>query len=286
VTRKTAALLAGLTVAAGIGVLTGPGVGAVVGGLLLAFGLPGMALTTALFRERIAITSVERIMLVPALSLATLVLGGLTAWCGGLPLHRVTWLAISGLVTLVALATTVIWPVQVPVRTVTAAAARAKLPTPGDSTLILPVFLDRQGQFEPEPLSRWRRLVPASPARTLLPLALSVALLAGAGWYSVSTSVRTHDLTVTALSAAPTTVADDVGDRTVAVTATGLEVGAAYAIEVVGPTGDVSVRHQLTPDDRGTWTGHVSVPGGERTTIGLYRAGDATAYRTVIIAAN
>jgi type II secretory pathway component PulF len=103
---------------------------------------------------------------------------------------------------------------------------------------------------------------------------------------AVLESVRTHDVTVTALSAAPATVANDVGDRTVAVTATGLEVGAAYAIEVVGPTGDVSVRHQLTPDDRGTWTGHVSVPGGERTTIGLYRAGDATAYRTVIIAAN
>lgn len=282
-TRRTALVLAGLTVAAGLGVLTGAAVLAVTGGLLLAFGLPGMALTTALFRERISLTAVERIMLVPALSLATLVLGGLAAWGMGLPLERATWLGISGLVTLVALATTVIWPVPAPVRTAEAAAVRAKLPTPGDSTLILPVFLDRQGQVEQTPPSRWRLLM---PARTVLPFALAALMLTGAGWYSVWTSVRTHDVTITALSAAPRMTTNDVGDRSVTVTATGLSARTAYALEVVGPTGDVSTRHRVTANAKGGWTGTVTVPGGERTTIGLYRPGDTTAYRTVTIAAN
>jgi hypothetical protein len=283
VTRRTALVLAGLTALAGLGVLSGLAVLSVTGGLMLAFVLPGMALTTALFRERISLTTVERLMLVPALSLATLVLGGLAAWGAGLPLQRATWLGISGLATLAALATTVIWPVPAPVRTARAAAVRAKLPTPGDSTLILPVFLDRAGQVEQAPQSRWGRMM---PARTVLPLALAALMLAGAGWYSVWTSVRIHDVQVTGLSAAPSMTANDVGDRAVTVTATGLSAGTAYALEVVGPTGDVSTRHTLTAPADGTWTGTVTVPGGERTTIGLYRSGDTTAYRTVIIAAN
>jgi len=279
VSRRTAAILAGLTGLAGVGVLTGPAVVTAVGGLLLAFVLPGLALTTALFRERIALTVVERGMLIPALSLATLVLGGLAAWGAGISLHRATWLGTSGLVTLIALATTAIWPVVVPERLRTTR-PRVKLPTPSDPTLILPVFVERAAGAA-GPLT-WRRLL---TARTLVPLALAGALLGGASWYSVHTSVRTHDVGVTALSATPPSAADQVGDRSVEVTATGLAGVGGWTLRVISPAGTETTRRSVTADPRGAWTGSVVVPGGERTTIGLYRTGETTPYRTVIIAA-
>ena len=273
-----AAALAVLTIAAGAGVLSGPSAVRVVGGLLSALGLPGLALTTALFRDRIALTAIERIMLVPALSLATLVLGGLVAWGAGLSLRRETWLGVSGVVTLVALGTTLIWPVAVPVR-----AKRVKLPTPGDPTLILPVFLDRQRTRD---MSQMRRLLPSRPAQTVLPLVLALALLGGASWYSVWTSARTHDVTVTYLSAAPPAPANSLGERSVAVTASGLAGGnGAYELVVTGPSGAETSRQELTADGRGQWSGAVTIPGGERTTIGLYRSGETTPYRTLIVAA-
>ncbi len=281
-TRRTAAFLAVVTVLAGAGVLTGPAAVRVAGGVLIGFVLPGLALTTALFRDRIALTAVERIMLIPALSLATLVLGGLVAWGVGLPLHRETWLGVSGVVTVVALGTTMIWPVAAPERS--RREGRVKLPTPGDPTLILPVFLDRAGT--PAQPSWWRRLTPARPQHTLLPLTLALALLGGASWYSVWTSVRTHDVTVTALSAAPPSPANALGERSVSITATGLSAGrGAYAIVVTSPAGTETSRQELTADPAGTWSGDVTVPGGERTTIGLYRYGATAPDRTVIIAA-
>jgi hypothetical protein len=280
VTRRTAALLAALTVAAAAGVLFGPEPVRIAGGVLIGLTLPGVALTAALFRNRIALTAVERIMLAPALSLATLVLGGLAAWATGLPLGRDTWLAVGGLVTLVALATTVIWPVAVPVRP---RGRTVKLPTAGDPTLILPVFLDRQRAALP----RWRRLLPARPQHTVLPLALAVALLGGASWLSVSTSVDTHDVTVTSLSAAMPSGPDSRGQRSVTVRATGLGSGAgAYALVVTSATGTERTERALTADADGNWHGTVTVPGAERTTIGLYRAGDTAPARTVVISAN
>jgi hypothetical protein len=278
-TRRTAACLAAFTVLAGVAVLTGPAPVRVAGGLLLGLGLPGLALTTALFRDRIALTAVERIMLIPALSLATLVLGGLAAWGLGLALHRATWLGVSAVVTLAALAATMIWPVAAPERT-----KRVKLPTPGDPTLILPVFLDREGR--PSGPAAWRRLIPARPQHTVVPLALALVLLGAASWFSVWTSVRTHDVRVTALSAAPPAPANTLGERSVAVTATGLSAGrGAYAIVVTSPAGTETSRQELTADPAGRWSGDVTVPGGERTTIGLYRAGATLPDRTVIIAA-
>jgi hypothetical protein len=275
VSRRTTAILAGLTVLAGITVLTGPAALTAAGGLALAFVLPGLALTTALFRDRVALTAVERGLLVPALSLATLVLGGLAAWGAGVPLHRGAWLGIGAVVTLIALGTTLVWPVAVPERT---PKTRVKLPTPGDATLILPVFLDRAGERD---RWSWRRLL----LPVVLPLALVAVLLGGASWLSVSTSVRTHDVAVTALSAAPPSAANTVGERTVAVTATGLSGAAGWTLIVTTPAGTESSRQSLTANAAGEWTGSVVVPGGERTTIGLYRSGDTTAYRTVIVAA-
>jgi hypothetical protein len=94
--------LAALTVAATAAVLVGPAPTAVAGGLLLAFALPGLALTAILFRGR-DLSAVERVLLAPALSMALLVISGLVMYAAGVDLDRSAWTAATAGVTLVAL---------------------------------------------------------------------------------------------------------------------------------------------------------------------------------------
>jgi hypothetical protein len=275
--RTTYALIAATLVAAG-GVLSGIRALMVIGGVPLALLLPGLALTALLFRRADRLVPIERIMLVPLLSLGTLIVGGLLAWVVRAPLHRVTWLVVSAGVTLAACAATLLrGPAaatasgDLPVR------GRARLPTAGNSMLILPVFLDREGLFEPEPMDRRRRLL-----RQIVPAALSVLLLAAAGWLSLETSVRSHQVTVTTLSVVPPTqTLDSAGDRSIQVNATGLSAD-AYTLVVTGGTS--TSRTAVTPDAHGLWTSTLRLPGDERLTLALYRAGSAAALRTVIVA--
>jgi hypothetical protein len=278
VNRRTTYVLAGATLVAGAFVLTGFRPLMVAGGLPLALVLPGLALTAALFPRPDRLVAVERVLLVPALSLGTLVLGGLFAWAVRAPLHRPTWVALSVAVTLAALLRTAWVPAE---RSGSGLAGvrggRSRLPTPADSTLVLPVFLDREGLFEPEPTSRRRRVLGQA-----LPAALAVLMLAGAAWLSLATSIRTHQVTVTTLSVVPPGPADASGTRTVKVNATGLSTSAAYTLQVTSPTANTTTA--VAADENGLWTSTLQLPGDERLTLALYRAGEATPMRTVIIA--
>lgn len=278
-TPRTAYLLAGATVVAGALVLSGVRVLMVLGGLPLALILPGLALNALFFdrpagpasAERIVLVDrpgrpapaervrpsdrpgrlapVERILLVPALSLGTLVLGGLLVWAARAPLHRVAWLALTGGVTLAGLAAVAVRERRRP----TATAA------PG-------VRLKR-----PHPLAH------------VLPAALAVLLLAGATWLSLATSIRSHDVTVTTLSVVPPGPADATGDRSVQVDATGLAAGVdAYTLKVTSTS--VNTSTPVTADENGGWTSALRLPANERLTLALYRTGETTPMRTVIIA--
>lgn len=279
--RRTAYLLAGATLVAGALVLSGIRGLMVVGGLPLALVLPGLALSALMFRRPGRLILIERIMLVPSLSLGTLILGGLLAWAVRAPLHRVTWLALSAGVTLAALAATVLKTPAVPAERSGSGASgvrpgRSRLPTSADSTLILPVFLDREGLFEPEPMNRKRRLL-----KQVLPATLAVLILAGAAWLSLATSLSSHRLTVTTLSVVPPPAPDSTGNRSIQVNATGLNSG-TYTLQVTSTAG--TTRTSVTPDRAGLWTSTLSLPGDERLTLALYRAGETTALRTVIVA--
>ena len=232
-------------------VLLGPAVPRVVAGLALALVLPGLALRRALFPGR-ALSTVERWLLVPALSLATLVLGGLALYAAGVPLHRTAWALLTGAVTVAA----------VLVRAGTAGPVPPGVPAgPGTRA--------------------YRRPRPAVPVSLLA----AAALLAGAAWLSVA-SARATDAAVAVVELSvvsnPSTVDRVAGTRT-AVLAVGGNRPGPYQLRVSGPDGYVrALAVRVAPG--GTWRAELVVPAGERVTAELFRPGTAVAFRTVYLA--
>jgi hypothetical protein len=291
VRRNLALGLAALTVAAAAGVLYGPGPVSIVAGLMLAFGLPGAGLTAILFRTRSALSGYERFTFIPALSLATVVLGGLIAWVAGLSLDRNTWVGVSGGVALLGLLAAAAWPAaDDPAHTAATAAVplgtpaardRSAPPPPAnvDSTQVMQVGPDRPGAAA-EGRTLGRRLT-----REVLPLILVAALLGGASWLSLTSSRDAHNVEIISLSAVPPGPPNATGDRIVRVSAAGLPArSTSYSVVVIDDVGEENQRRQITADADGGWTADLTLPGDERMTIGLYRPGESTPYRTVIIA--
>ncbi|UQU68290.1 DUF1616 domain-containing protein [Couchioplanes caeruleus] len=289
-------ILAAVTVAAGAAVLAGPLPLTVAGGLLLGFVLPGMALTGALFRGR-ELTAVERITLAPALSMAVLVVSGLVIHVCRLHLDRVSWTVATAGVTLLALVVPALLPRAVP------AGAPAAEDEPGPAaappprlqlvprdvaviaearTVVMSVVPpEDEEHLAAEEKARRGRLV-----RQLLPLVLVLAVLGGASWLSFGTSRETFQTTVTALSAAPSGPVDAAGNRTVAVSVSGLvRADGPYTLTVTGPAGASVARRVISVTGAGTWTESLSLPGAQRLAVTLFRAGDTTAYRTLYISA-
>ena len=250
-----AGVLAGLTVAASVACEFGPLAVSVPGGLLLAFVLPGLALLEAIFAAaRREVGTVERAVLVPSLSLAVLVLGGLALWSVGGHLNRTSWMLVCTVTTLVAVAVAVH-------RGAGAPAAPASAP-------------------------RSLRISQERLIRDVLPLTLAVLLLAGAGVWSYADSVGTYDITISTLSAGQPGQTDAGGNRLVPVSASGLLPSEGpYTMVVTGTSGAEIGRQAITPGTDGDWAGRLTVPGDERVTVGLFRGTETVAFRTLIIAA-
>jgi hypothetical protein len=252
VSTLTSRVLAALAVAAGAAVLVAPRPVAVAGGLLLGFVLPGTALLGALFPRR-TLSPAEQTVLAPALSMGVLITTGLAGHGLGLRLDRLTWTVATVGVTLVA---------------VVVAQLRGRWSAP-----------DEPAPHQPRP--DVRRLV-----RQALPLALVAAVLGGSGWLSFDTSRSSHDTVVTALSATPSGPVNAAGNRTVRVTASGLLAGEGpYTVRVTGTARTPTVERTVAVTAAGTWTAALSMPGGQRMTVNLYRSGDTTAYRTLSVSA-
>ncbi|GAA1620228.1 DUF1616 domain-containing protein [Actinoplanes couchii] len=255
-----AGVLAGLTVVTALAVAFAPIWIAVPFGLLLAFVLPGLALTEAVIRPgRRDLGVVERIVLVPSLSLAVLVLGGLALWSIGGNLNRTSWMLVCAVTTLAG---------------VGVAFYRAQN--------IVPVLTGGPAE---EPREKYRftqeRLV-----KDVLPLTLAVLLLGVAGVWSFADSVNTYDVRVTSLSAEAPGPVDAEGNRVVQVTADGLEVASGpYRMVLVGTTGQQLSKHDIAPDTDGDWTGRITVPSDQRVTVNLFRGAETEPFRTLIIAA-
>ncbi|MEU4622684.1 DUF1616 domain-containing protein [Actinoplanes sp. NPDC023801] len=253
-----AGVLAGLTVAAAVAAQFGPLPLSLPAGLLLAFVLPGVALNEAVFRPgRRDIGLAERAVLVPSLSLAVLVLGGLVLWSAGGHLNRASWTLVCAVTTLIATGTAYY-------RTLRA----------GD-----PDTAPQAAGTAPRTFTQERLI------RDVLPLTLAVLLVAGAGVWSYADSVDTYDVAVSSLSAQPPGPADPAGNRVVQMSATGLaSADGPWRIVWIGDAGAQLGTREIVPGSGGVWTGQVTVPGDERVTVNLFRGGDATAFRTLIIA--
>ncbi len=121
-------------------------------------------------------------------------------------------------------------------------------------------------------------------ARRLAPLALALALLAGAGWVSLASAARQRAAThVTVLSIVDVSDATAAGTRAVTLEVTNQESAATgYTLSVTGPDG-YAVTVGLTASKTSAWRRTIVVPANERVTASLYRSGDPTAYRTVFV---
>ena len=303
------------TVGSAAAVLAGPAPLAVAGGLLLGLVLPGLALTAIVFRNR-TLTAVERTVLAPALSLAVLVVSGLVLYVAGFGLDRTSWTLGAAGATLLALALKAVpdrvWqgeeseyeyeyvdagePAGRQRAAVAVGAETVRIQLGGDAqTEVIPVVRDtappraREPRVLPGPFAPWspeQRVRRGQLARQLLPMVLVLAVLAGAGYLSFVSSYSSYDVTVTALSAEPPVPAGAGGNRTVEVTASGLVPDdGPYTVAVTDADGARVLERAVAVDGDGTWTEALTVPGGERLTVGLFRAGDTTAYRTLVIAA-
>lgn len=292
---------AALAAASAAAVLAGPVPLAVAGGLLLAFVLPGWALLGVFFRRR-DLTAVERTVLTPALSMGVVILAGLAVNLVGLPINRVAWASATAGVTLVALLAAALWPGRPRVAEATGPAdprpvgekltrievgeRTVRLPdrAVGESATVVMTVVPATPEDEQETAlegkARRRRLI-----RQLLPLVLVGAILGGASWLSFGTSEATYDAAVTALSAAPPGPVGADGNRTVRVSATGLVPSdGPYTVTLSG-SGATTVRRTVSVGGDRTWAETMAMPADTRITVRLYRAGDATAYRTLAISA-
>jgi hypothetical protein len=76
------------------------------------------------------------------------------------------------------------------------------------------------------------------------------------------------------------------GNRVVEVTASGLVAGnGPYELLVTNPAGAEVLKRDIAVDADGTWSAALTLPAAARLTVGLFRSGDATAYRTLLLAA-
>jgi hypothetical protein len=248
-----AGVLAGLTVTAAVAVEFGPLPVSLPGGVLLALVLPGLALEEVIFRPgRRDIGVVERMMLVPSLSLAVLVLGGLLLWGAGGNLNRASWTLVCAVTTLTATGVAYY-------RTLRAGPASPAVRAPAAG----------RGTQE--------RLI-----RDVLPLTLAALLVAGAGVWSYADSVHIFDVAVSTLSAQSPGPMDADGNRAVWVSATGLPAG-EWTMVLSDPAGVEVGRREVTPDRYGGWSGQVTVPGDRRVTMNLFRGDETASFRTLII---
>jgi hypothetical protein len=228
----------------------GPAVLAVPAGLLLALVLPGLAAVRALFPSR-ALSWMERLVLVPALSLTVLVLGGLLINVAGVALNRLSWAALTGGVTVVA--------------------------------GVAGYLRSRQAPYE-EALSLVS--VPEQTTRRaprLLALVLAGVVLTGAAWLSMRSAGAESSSVSTALSIQDT-LATTATTRAVRIQLTsGITGSTAFRVTVTGADGHTTTL-SVTLGYGQTWSQSVDVPASGKVSASLYRPADTTAYRTVFLA--
>jgi hypothetical protein len=236
----------------------------VVAGLALAFVLPGYALTRALFTGR-QLARLERIVLIPALSLAVLVVGGLLLYVARIKLTMPAWALLAGGVTVAAAAGA--YARRAYARDAHASGAR------GDDVRV-------QSASMRSPSRRTARRGLA--VHWIAPALAALLLLGGAGWISLqSASQQRKSVAVTELSMLPTSGSPDLASQRVSIAIENQNMsGGNYRLVLTGPDG---FRAAFAPElgRDGTWRHAVTVPIGGRVVADLFRNGVSAPYRSV-----
>lgn len=231
-------------------------------GLLLAFLLPGLAATAALFFGR-ALSTVERTVLAPALSLAVLVFGGLLLNAIGIRLTAGSWAALTAFST-VALAGVgyLRWWQATDQGSLRAATA------PDD------------GADRPTGAATRRQLV-----LKLASLAAVILLLVGASWIAMTDVLNHRQAGFTALSIVQ---ADDStpndAQRPVDIAVDSHEATTTqYFMQVRGAKTGVLNQFTISLVPGQVWKARVQVPFAEKVTAVLFKGISTTPYRTVFV---
>ncbi|BCJ37399.1 hypothetical protein Athai_49020 [Actinocatenispora thailandica] len=233
-------------------------------GLGLVLALPGLGAVGPL---RPRLSTMERVALVPLLSIAVPVLGGIGFYAAGARLTAPVWAVLTTVVTLAGCGTHLALVARAP-RTVGAQRPAGPVPArrrPGDA--------DGDG---PRPAAQ--RVL-----RAVVPAVLTIALLGGAGAVALRAARAGSVQHYTALSITPVGSAEAL-DRSVRITVSCNESGpTGYTLRVTGADGYATRRSaRLAPGDSRTW--QLSVPGAGRITAQLYTGDRHTPYRSVFLA--
>jgi hypothetical protein len=264
-------------------------------GLALVFALPGLAAVGPL---RPRLSTMERIALVPLLSIAVPVVGGIGCYAAGARLTTPVWTALTTIVTLALCGLHA-----------GLGGRRAPHPTrpPGHGRTGPPTGNEQNGgrptRREPAEQRLARRDEPGAARRDLaergsggeprrpvwralrvvLPAVLTVALLGGAGVVALRAARAGSVQHYTALSITPVGSAAAL-DRSVRVTVSCNESApTGYTVRVTGADGYAARRSvRLAPGHSRTW--QLSVPAVGRVTAQLYTGDRGTPYRSVFLA--
>ena len=264
--RRAALLVAAAAlVAAGAVLWPAPAALRVPAGLLLALVLPGIALTGALFGVRV-LSTVERLVLPPALSAAVLVIGGLGLYAAGVHLGRVSWTALTAGTTVAAGAAVL--------------ATRRLRRQHAD-----PQSVTETAMFGTVLVAERERLTVRTVFWRLVPLALALLLVTGAAALAIRpTTAGRQPFTALSLAPAADSVATQPNRRAVVLSVRCEENGdVGYALRVAGDDG-YQQTFAVTLPPGGTWTRTLQVPVTGTVTADLFMGTTAVPYRTVHLA--
>jgi Protein of unknown function (DUF1616) len=264
--RRAALIVAAAAVVAAAAALwPTPAAVRVPAGLLLALVLPGIALTGALFGGRV-LSTVERLVLPPALSAAVLVVGGLGLYAAGVTLGRVSWTALTA-------GTTVLASAAVPL----VGRLRRHRADPQSVT--------ETAMFGTVLVAESERLTVRTAFWRLVPLALALLLVTGAAALAIrGTAAGRQPFTALSLVPAADSAPAQPNRRPVVLTVRCEENGAVgYALRVAGDDG-YQQTFTVTLQPGGTWTRTLQVPVTGTVTADLFMGTTAVPYRTVHLA--
>lgn len=259
--------------------LAGPSVIAIAFGLIFALVLPGYAITRLLGHAR-DLSRVEELFCIPALSMASIVIGGLVIDVAGFTLTRSTWAVFLAGVTEAALVVDLVLPWRTRAAATDSVPSNGTSPTGGPAT-IGPATVDpatvRTGVVSRRRLSgRARALIVGGVLATTAVVAVMTIVV------GEKDAVATQPPAATAIGMVPAFATEAPGStRTVSLYVwNGEGAQTTFTIRLTG-TGKFTDTIRATVYDNSQWSGRAKVPSTGKVTAELFRPGDKTPYRTV-----